>query len=764
MDTKRLNLLFLVAFLTAFQGMSCGEDQAGGPQTGNQIWIAAVLPADGSNDVPVSALIKVNLSREINEQEASSIAIGLFPVGKSGEQVPATQTLLKDRMTLVLSPFEDLKPLSLYDVKLLHGSALLNESGDRLVRFETSAAFQSHTLVDFNPLDPGRLTPYPSNLLCEKDPQAVTGLRLKIPRDLLLFNMRPEEMEKGDGFSCYPRILVPLTGPVSAACLPLDPSRTLDPTGPLFLINVDPGSEGYGERVSLLVEEDPFGKAMIPRRYALILFPVNALRSATAYALVVTRRLTDPDQGPAGPSATFAKILDGDPDPSLQEAREVIDPVISYLGSPACELPLHEKDLALVLPFTTRSKQNLAAELMAIKDFLDESTAQNPPEVKINSFTSKDSQVPEPYENIERVVTGTVASPDFRGEDGLFDLDLIYQRPWEAPKVPLEFFLTIPKGATEQNPASLLISLHGINDVKEQMLPVADALAGEGIAAIGIDIVEHGTRQTFPFLPSWVPFLHIEDFARGRDNMRQTQADLLNLTRAVQLSLLDALGERILKTEQLVFAGNSLGGILAPAYLSLEPSVKGAVLLVTGGGFTEIALRFKDLQPRTPFFNMIVFLSGLLPGDPFEGLYGLANLGQEIFDPADPSAYAQFVNRDLLEPGSHPKDVLLLEVMGDDTIANRSTENLARLFCAEHVEPVKRAVPGVSPEYGPLSGNGPNGRTAGLCQFDRVTIEGELVQADHGSLLKAEEGYRVMNHFFKTCLNQGLGVIQSPYP
>ena len=764
-DMKRPNILLLLALLTALQGVNCGEDKAGTSQARAPVEVAAVFPTDGSTGVPVSALIKVCFSGKIDKEAAAAISIGLFPQAKAGEAVPVKKTLLKDRMTLVLNPLVDLNPASPYDVKVLGGVDVLNGSGNRLVRFQTSAVYQSDTLVDFDPLDPKRLTPYPSNMLCKQDPWTATGLRLNVPRNLLLFNIRPEELEKGDGFSCYSRILLPLTGPFSPASLPADPSGTMDPTGPVFLIDVDPASEGYGERLPLLVEEDPFGNAMVPKQHALIIFPVQALRPATTYALVVTRRFTDPDQGPVGPSSAFARVLQGDTDPSLQKAREVLNPVLAYLRSPACELPLLDKDLAMVLPFTTRSKQNLAGDLLAIKDYLDTSTREEPPEVIITPPTHQASKEAARYQNIDRIVAGTVASPDFRGRDGFFDTDLIHERPWDAPRVPLEFILTIPKGTSEENPADLLIFLHGINSVKEQMLPVTDALAGEGMAAIGIDIVEHGTRKTFPDLVSWVPFLHIEDFAKGRDNMRQTQADLLNLTRAVQLSLVEALGERILETEQLVFAGNSLGGILVPGYLALEPSVKGAVFIVTGGGFTEVALRFEALQPGAPFFYPVVLLAQLLADDyPFETLYGLADLAQEILDPADPSSYAAYVNGSMLDPSCTPKDVLLLEVMGDETIANRSTENLARLFCAEQVRPVRGDVPGVQPRDGPLSGNGPNGRTAGLCQFDWVTIGGEVVRADHGSLLRADEGYRVMNYFLRTCLDQGLGVIQSPYP
>jgi len=114
------------------------------------------------------------------------------------------------------------------------------------------------------------------------------------------------------------------------------------------------------------------------------------------------------------------------------------------------------------------------------------------------------------------------------------------------------------------------------------MHDVAHALASEGLAAIGIDIAELGTRGDLSTELSWIPFLHVEDLARGRDSMRQTQADLFCLTRAVMQALAEAPGERVLDAENLAFPGTSLGGILGTADIALEPSARGAALFVTG--------------------------------------------------------------------------------------------------------------------------------------------------------------------------------------
>ena len=254
------------------------------------------------------------------------------------------------------------------------------------------------------------------------------------------------------------------------------------------------------------------------------------------------------------------------------------------------------------------------------------------------------------------------------------------------------------------------------------------------------------------------------DLAVCRDNMRQTQSDLLNLTRAAQTGLTAALGEDLLNVENLGFFGTSLGGILGIAYLALEPSVTGAVLSVTGGSLTEIAVHNPLLEPDTPVFNLLYFILGLISETPTEALYWGLSVMQELLDPADPLFYAPYVNGKALAQPFTRKDLVLLEAMGDSVIANRSTENLARAFGMDLVKPVKKEVIGLVPREGPVAGNRPEGNTAGLCQFDWITLEGESVEVEHATLLLSEEAHRVAAHFLATCLYEGRGEILSAYP
>jgi len=63
---------------------------------------------------------------------------------------------------------------------------------------------------------------------------------------------------------------------------------------------------------------------------------------------------------------------------------------------------------------------------------------------------------------------------------------------------------------------------------------------------------------------------------------------------------------------------------------------------------------------------------------------------------------------------------------------------------------------------GPLAASGPQSRTAGLCQFDRITVDGVEQDARHALLRNAQEAHRVAAHFLSTCHGTGQGEVLPP--
>jgi len=297
---------------------------------------------------------------------------------------------------------------------------------------------------------------------------------------------------------------------------------------------------------------------------------------------------------------------------------------------------------------------------------------------------------------------------------------------------------------------------------------ITDDLASYNLAVIAIDVVEHGSRATTDLTP-WIPFLRIDALHCGRDNMRQTQVDLLNLSWAIRTALAEpdlfyweeGGGFLQLDPERIFYIAESLGSILAPGYLALDDAVSGAVLFVGAGNLTEIVTRFEFIQPGAIGFNLIAFGLGFIRDYTIPELfYGTLGLGQEVLDKADPLTYAPFVIKADL-PGSHrPKDVLFIQVIKDQTLANVTNEHLSRALGLDLVAPAKHEIPGIRVVAPPLRGNGPRGCTTGLIQFDEITVDGEKVKAEHNNILEGHEPVQATCVFLRTLADTGRATVE----
>ena len=765
-DTSRVLAILICTLVLTLVG--CGDGDSGNKDADiPQASVVEVFPQWDEQEVVVTSLIVVHFSRPLLPGEVEQFAVGLY---LNGNLMPARKTLLPDGESLVLDPGHDLEPASLYELRgrqRLPGSGNAMEEDKLLTRFTTSDTNHGGPEFQFNPTDTTRLIPYPTDLFTAIDASSPTGLMVRIPHGLVPPNISTEELDSMDGFSPYPRIILPLSSLPDMEALLHDAEGTESPLSPIFLIDL---GDARNRRIPLSIELDPYGPYQVRPSFCLKITPLIPLDTSGKYALVVTRRIASPTGAPAEPSPSFQRICQGDSLNGLEEAYRIIRPVLEFLASPERDLPLDMQDLALVVPFTTRSISNLAGELVEIRDYLSQRCPSMPPRTTIKLVTIPNPRSREPAEHVALYVKGTVDSPDFRNEEGVFDPWLVRDRPEDAPLIPIEFILSIPKGA-KHAPSPVVIFLHGINDHKELLYEFADELASYNLAAIAIDVAEHGARATS--LIPWIPFLRVDALQCGRDNMRQTQVDLMNLSWAVRTSLAeydffswgDGGGWLKLDTEKIFFIGNSLGSILAPAYLALDDAVLGAVLFTGGGNMTEVVSRYEGIQPGTGGFDFITFLLGIVQGYPVADIfYGMLGLGQEILDEADSLTYAPFVIKADL-PGSYrPKDVLLIEVVEDQTLANVANENLSRALGLELIMPSKHDVPGTKALKPPVCGNGPRGLTAGLIQFDELTLDGVKVAASHDNIIEGKEPMQAACMFFKSLAETGKAVITDTRP
>jgi pimeloyl-ACP methyl ester carboxylesterase len=290
----------------------------------------------------------------------------------------------------------------------------------------------------------------------------------------------------------------------------------------------------------------------------------------------------------------------------------------------------------------------------------------------------------------------------------------------------------------------VVIFQHGITRNRTDMLAIAGALARAGFAVVAIDAPLHGvTDKTSPFYrnqligsgaPSLVVgertfdvdysnnttgapgpdgqidgsgnyFINLSSLLTSRDNLRQANADLLELTQAI---VSGSVVGADLDGSTVEFVGQSLGSIIGTAYMAIEPRVHVGVLNVPGGGVA----RLLDASPAFgPSIHAGLAQAGLTQGTPQYDAFFVA--AQTVVDSGDSINYAAY---------TAGKAILAQEVVGDAT------------------HPSDQVIPNFVPGA-PLSGTEPLIAALGLSSITSTTQAAQIrgvvrfTQGEHGSLL-----------------------------
>ena len=337
---------------------------------------------------------------------------------------------------------------------------------------------------------------------------------------------------------------------------------------------------------------------------------------------------------------------------------------------------------------------------------------------------------------------------------------------WHAPPFPLDTastfvtrfnpvpvasqMLLIPMLVTVPNASSLvgavppptgwpvLIFQHGITRNREDAFAVADSFADRGFVVVAIDHPLHGiTNTSDPFyaaganplyaglgLPasgsiertfdiSTVPgvidssgshYINLTSLLTARDNLRESEADLITLAKSLPHLSLGAAG---INPASIHYLGHSLGAIVGGTFISVMPSpqvtsatVSTATLANPGG---EVAQLLRDSPTFGPVISAGLASQGLLAGTTlYEQWWRDA---QTVLDAGDP------INFMALAAAGHP--IHLIQVVGtspppatcnpaappsgcpDQVIPNSATQRLIAAGALTQVHPPGAA--GTSP-------------------------------------------------------------------
>ena len=408
--------------------------------------------------------------------------------------------------------------------------------------------------------------PYPSDEFTELDRSTATGRRVVVPDGVLPPAVHQalgpgagvqDAFDGADGFSAVSPVMFELDRAVDPATLPADGGEVVR----VF-------DTATGERVPVRAE-----------------VTLDAIRQGAPGTIVAAWPQVRWEYGHTYVArvTTGLQALVG----SLVRAPGVLDPE-GYLDSVRADLARIEGDrwgdVVSATRFTVRSRHNASGPL-------DRMAAA----ARAQDHPVRDVSVLAPlfFPGASAVVQGEVRLSDFRDADGVARDDRPPTATWER------FLLVLPERPAGPAGAPVVVYGHGLTVAKETMLAVASTNAALGLATIGIDVPNHGDRQSDEggYL---LDLASPGSFGRLASMPVQGIVDVVSLLEAVQHHLggLDAGpwrpdgthgdGVADLDPSRLLYEGTSMGGVLGGASVALAPELDGAFLQVAGSGIADI--------------------------------------------------------------------------------------------------------------------------------------------------------------------------------
>jgi pimeloyl-ACP methyl ester carboxylesterase len=288
-----------------------------------------------------------------------------------------------------------------------------------------------------------------------------------------------------------------------------------------------------------------------------------------------------------------------------------------------------------------------------------------------------------------QLVTGEVQVTDFRDPNGVIadGAAITSTHHW------IDFMLTIPEYSASPAGAPVVIYGHGLAVQRETMLTVAGENAKKGLATIGIDIPNHGSR-------SWDEGGYLTElatpyrFGRLASMPLQGIMDNLSLLMAVKTSfpsldvhpvrnwLTTSWGDGVpdLDTRHVLYEGTSMGGFLGASFAALAPELDGAFVQVGGTGIVD-----------TIFHSLLwPLFAGIAPwGSTAGDAHALLGAAGMLMDRADNVYLLDRIRQ-------HGTPFYLVYAMGDGIVPNSSSERMVRLLGLPLLAPTYWPVPGTT--------------------------------------------------------------------
>lgn len=537
-------------------------------------------------------------------------------------------------------------------------------------------------LAVFNPAGGFFDTPWPSDARADADGHADwTGF--PNPTALPLLDTFLDRASQTAGAATNAAMYLKFDRPIPWERLP-GPAASMSATSPLQLVDVDPRSPTFGQRVPVRFEPSSEGGAYIDADVVPVAPEAGwPLRPGTTYALLVTTVLARPD-------ARFeAALRDGGDGSAWAEA-------LAPLRAALPVLELRERDIAVATVFTT---QRPTDDMGRVARFLEERVT--PPVLGPEVVFQQDIG---DY-RVWRLDTTTPmfmsGEPPWADEGGAFvwrDDGLPVVQRWEPMRISV--VTPVDLSAPPEGGWPVLVSLHGTgghwrsfaNSSSE--FEIGQWMAGLGMVGVSFDLPLHGAREA----PGTAIDLHSFNVLQPDSAThihRQGAADLLYLLRGLRAGptfVLDDGTEVPINPDRVVVIGHSQGGIttaLAAPWLGKD--VQGAVMSGTGGLLAITAVE------RDNDYDFPAIIRGLLQmeeAEPLTELHPVLGLVQSLVEVTDPINYARFWHQEPVDAGEAPLNALLTTGLRDDMTPFRTAEALGAAAGLPWAGPRYTAAPG----------------------------------------------------------------------
>ncbi len=285
----------------------------------------------------------------------------------------------------------------------------------------------------------------------------------------------------------------------------------------------------------------------------------------------------------------------------------------------------------------------------------------------------------------------------------------------EKPTAKIWITFAVPTAPMPAGGYPVVIVQHGLNGSRDYLMSLANRIASKGWMGVAIDSVTFGARASDPkyqvdatsdyvSAPGAVYkggdgisdrvdkeragafdfFGSLKNLLAFRDQLRQAELDTAQVVKLLRSNpdlgpLKTAVDAPKIDPGRIAYVGDSLGGIEGAVAAAIEPHVKAWTLNVAGGGVVS------EAAAHGPVINSNLALAGTVNFGFGAALYTEAHpvvvFAQTLMEAGDPIAYADHLVLKPMPLAGAPtsaRNILQIEVLFDELVANESNEALAR--------------------------------------------------------------------------------------